>query len=57
MSKRRAKFSAPLTVFLCIVCLVMGTVVGFIGMGAYNAATFKSDKAVVGGALEIHFPE
>ncbi len=57
MSKRKVKFSAPLTVFLCIVCLVMGTVVGFVGMGAYSAATFHSDKAVVNGELEIHFPE
>ena len=57
MSKRAKRFSAPLTIFLCIACLCLGVALGVLGAAIYDAATFVSDKAVVTGELEIHFLE
>ena len=60
MAKRKKKFSAPLTAFLCVVCLVAGLVLGALGAAFYSAATFKSDEVppvLVQGELQIHFLE
>ncbi|MBE6630834.1 MAG: MBL fold metallo-hydrolase [Ruminococcaceae bacterium] len=60
MAKRKQKFSSGLTVFLCIVTLVAGCVIGYLGAGAFHAATFKSDEApktLVQGEMQIHFLE
>ena len=57
MAKRTKKFSAPLTIFLAITCLCLGSALGIFGAAIYDAATFVSDKAVVTGELEIHFLE
>ena len=57
MSKRSAKFSAPLTVFLCVVMMALGCVVGFVGAALYDASTHESDHVTVNGELEIHFLE
>ncbi|MBQ8356931.1 MAG: MBL fold metallo-hydrolase [Clostridia bacterium] len=57
---RKKKFSAPLTVFLAIVCLVVGCAVGYLGAAMYGAASFKSDEAprtLVQGEMQIHFLE
>ena len=56
MAKKK-KFSAPLTVFLAVVCLVVGCGIGALGGAVYDALNFESDRAVVDGALQIHFPE
>ena len=57
MAKRNKKFSAPLTVFLAVLVLALGCVVGFLGAAIYDAATYKSDKIAVSGEFEIHFLE
>lgn len=60
MSKRKKRLSVPLTVFLAIVCAIVGCGVGAFGMGVYDAMTYKSDEApavLVEGALQIHFLE
>jgi competence protein ComEC len=54
------KFSTPLTVFLAIVCLIAGCVVGFLGAAIYDAMHTHSDEApqvMVEGELQIHFLE
>ncbi len=58
MTKR--KFIKSLTVFLCILTLVLGCVVGYAAAAAYSAATYHSDeepRAIVEGELQIHFLE
>ena len=57
---RKKKFSKPLTVFLALVCLVVGCAVGVFGAAAYDALSYKSDeapRALVEGELQIHFLE
>lgn len=57
---RKKKFSKGLTLFLALLCLVLGCVVGFAGAAAYNALSFKSDeapKSIVEGEMQIHFLE
>ncbi len=59
MAKKKT-FSRSLTVFLCIVTLVVGCALGYIGAAAYSAATYHSDEAphaLVEGELQIHFLE
>ena len=60
VAKRKRKFSAPLTAFLCVICLVVGVCVGAFGAALYSAKSFKSDEAppvLVEGELQIHFLE
>ncbi len=57
---KKQKFSKALTVFLCIVTLIIGCAVGYVGAAAYSAATYHSDEAprtLVEGELQIHFLE
>lgn len=57
---RKKKFSKGLTLFLAILCLAVGCVVGYVGAAMYGAASFKSDEApaaLVQGELQIHFLE
>ena len=57
---RKKKFSLALTVFLALLCLVLGCVMGYLGAAMYSAAGFHSDEApktVVQGELQIHFLE
>ena len=59
MAKKK-KFSRPLTLFLCILTLIVGCAVGYVGAAAYSAATYHSDEAphtLVEGELQIHFLE
>ena len=56
----KSKFSTGLTLFLCILLLVVGCAVGYVGAAAYHAATFHSDEAprsFVQGDFQIHFLE
>lgn len=60
MARRKVKFSAPLTVFLCILALLLGLLLGVLGAAAYDALNFKSDEvppALVTGEFQVHFPE
>ena len=60
MAKRTKKFSATLTVFLCIAALLLGAALGVFGAAGYHAATFHSDeapKSLVQGEMQIHFLE
>ena len=60
MAKRSKQFSAPLTVFLCVLTLVLGLAVGVLGAATYGALSFTSDEtppALVSGDLQIHFLE
>lgn len=60
VSKKQKKFSAPLTIFLAILCALLGCAVGAVGMGVYGSLTYHSDEvpAVMGeGDLQIHFLE
>lgn len=60
MAKRKVKFSAPLTVFLCLLALLPGLVIGAFGAAMYDAHSFKSDEAppaLVTGEFQVHFPE
>jgi len=57
---RNKKFSLPLTVFLSVLCLGVGLLVGYVAAGVYDALTFKSDEAprmYVEGDFQIHFLE
>ena len=57
---RKKKFSKPLTIFLALVCLVVGCTVGVLGAATYDALSYKSDeapRALVEGELQIHFLE
>ncbi len=57
---KKQKFSKALTIFLCVVMLVVGVAAGYVGMAAYSAATYHSDdepRALVEGELQIHFLE
>ena len=57
---RKKKFSKGLTLFLAIILLVVGCVVGYLGAAMYEAAKFKSDEVpatLVQGELQIHFLE
>ena len=59
MAKRNARFSLALTAFLCIVCLLIGALVGAFAAAWYSAKSFKSDETpvLVEGELQIHFLE
>ncbi len=60
MAKRKKRFSAPLTVFLSVVCLIVGVAVGFAAMTVYGMNGYESDKApsvMTDGELQIHFLE
>lgn len=57
---RKKKFSKALTLFLAVVCLAAGCLIGYLGGAMYGAMSFKSDeapKALVEGELQIHFLE
>ncbi len=54
MMAKRKKFSVALTVFLCVLALVVGVVLGAVGAAFYDANRFHSD---VNGELQIHFLE
>ena len=57
---RKKKFSAGLTVFLAIVCLLVGCGIGLVGGFTADALTYKSDEAPamhVEGVLQVHFVE
>lgn len=57
---RKKKFSKGLTLFLALVCLVLGCVIGFAAAAAYDALSFHSDEkphVLVEGELQIHFLE
>ena len=59
MAKKK-RFSAPLTVFLCVLGLLIGIVIGALGAAIYDARSFKSDEtppALVTGEFQVHFPE
>ena len=56
----KAKFSKAFTVFLAIVCLLVGCCIGFVAMAIYDAAKTHSDEephVLVEGELQIHFLE
>lgn len=58
MAKKK-KFSTALTVFLCIISLIVGLCAGFVGAYCLDKANndlYKSD-VVYGNGLEIHFLE
>ncbi|MBR2011618.1 MAG: MBL fold metallo-hydrolase [Clostridia bacterium] len=60
MAKRKKKFSASLTAFLCVLCLIVGLALGALGTAIYSARSFKSDEVppvLVEGELQIHFLE
>lgn len=60
MAKRKKKFSMALTVFLCIVTLVVGCAIGYTAAALYSASHYHSDEApktLVQGELQIHFLE
>ncbi len=60
MAKRSKKFSAPLTVLLCIVSLLFGLAVGVLGAAIYDSRNFTSDEAppaLVSGDFQVHFME
>ncbi|MBQ9777351.1 MAG: MBL fold metallo-hydrolase [Clostridia bacterium] len=60
MAKRKARFSLALTVFLCIVAVVAGCVVGYAAAAFISASHYHSDeapKSLVQGELQIHFLE
>ena len=61
MAKRKKTFSLALTVFLCIVTLVVGCAAGYAGYALlYDASHYHSDEAphtLVEGELQIHFLE
>ena len=60
MAKRKKKFSLALTVFLCIVAVVAGCVVGYAAAALISASHYHSDeapKSLVQGELQIHFLE
>ena len=60
MAKRKKKFSASLTAFLCVLCLIVGLTLGALGAAIYSARSFKSDEVppvLVEGELQIHFLE
>ncbi len=60
MAKRKARFSLALTVFLCIVAVVAGCVVGYAAAALISASHYHSDeapKSLVQGELQIHFLE
>ena len=57
---RKKKFSKGLTIFLGILCLIVGCVVGVVAAATYDALGFVSDeapKSVVTGEMQIHFLE
>ena len=57
---RKKKFSKALTIFLGILCLIVGCAVGFAAAATYDALSFVSDEApktVVTGEMQIHFLE
>ncbi|MBQ3064447.1 MAG: MBL fold metallo-hydrolase, partial [Clostridia bacterium] len=59
MAKKK-KFSVPLTIFLCVLALLLGVVLGALGAALYDARNFHSDempKTIVNGELQIHFLE
>ncbi|MBE6703208.1 MAG: MBL fold metallo-hydrolase [Ruminococcaceae bacterium] len=56
----KQKFPVALTIFLVVICLVVGSVIGVAGAAGYDALTFTSDeapKALVQGEMQIHFLE
>ena len=60
MAKRKKKFSKALTIFLCLLTLILGCVIGYAAAALYSASHFHSDeapKSLVQGKLQIHFPE
>ncbi len=59
MAKKK-NFSVGLTIFLCVLALLVGVVLGALGAALYDATRFHSDeapKAIVNGELQIHFLE
>ena len=57
---RKKKFSKALTVFLAVICLAVGCLVGYVGVAMYEAQHYQSDEApqtLVEGELQIHFLE
>ncbi len=60
MSRNKKRFSAPLTLFLAVLCLIVGCGIGAVGGALYGALQFESDTppvTVVNGELQIHFLE
>ena len=60
MAKRKKKFSPALTLFLCIVTLIAGCIIGYTAAALSGAAHYHSDeapKSLVQGELQIHFLE
>lgn len=58
--KKKTAFSLALTVFLCIVCLVVGVIAGFVGYAILTAPKGEEPlptASTVGGDIQIHFPE
>ena len=57
---RKKKFSKTLTIFLSLIALLIGTVIGIAATAVYDAMSFKSDEApktLVNGEMQIHFLE